>query len=53
MHLVMMCINDLSVSAAKYVTHGKGLRSAIAFLLKFRGVNIVMYTPKITKFHGL
>ena len=46
MHLIMKCNDEPSVSAAKSVTYGKGLRETITFILKVSGGNIVTCTQR-------
>ena len=54
-YFVMTCDDETSVSASQSMTYRKLLRTTIAFLLKVGGggrVNIVIYTQKVTIFHG-
>ena len=43
-YIIVACNDETSVAVSERVTHRKGLNTAVAFLLKFRGVNFITST---------
>ena len=45
-YIIVVCNDKTSVKSAQHVTHQKGLHATVAFMLEYRGVNIVASTLK-------